>query len=96
MKVDFRDRVRDLKILAKYYWTRLKMGVTELVFWRRCEFVRPLMVPNPFLGLPRNETCVFCKSGKKYKRCCLSRQPREMLEHQAEEARHFMKLGGYS
>lgn len=45
---------------------------------------------NPLLNLPRNEPCP-CRSGKKYKVCCLLTQPAYVPEHMAKSYAEAMK-----
>lgn len=45
---------------------------------------------NPVLKYPRNEIC-YCRSGKKFKNCCLLRQPLAVNEEFADKAVKLVK-----
>jgi hypothetical protein len=54
---------------------------------------RPKMQPlyvNPICGLPRNSPCP-CASGKKFKKCCLSKVPRAVTKEGLRAANEIVE-----
>jgi uncharacterized protein YchJ len=45
---------------------------------------------NPYLKYPRNKEC-YCRSGKKYKKCCLSTEPLAVPKEVAEVAKSLIE-----
>lgn len=51
---------------------------------------------NPMLRVGRNTICPFCKSGKKFKKCCLPKAPPVLTVKAAREMEKTLKLVGVS